>query len=103
IEQIRDLASRVLETDDLRAVTARLRAKDPEGGGRIRRMVRTGRLVSTVVGRFGPDEQRHPMLVPFRPERLAVLWLAATWSALGLLLSGLAVILAVLDRLTSSL
>lgn len=103
IAQIRDLAGRLADTTDLRALTARIGAKDPEGGGRIRRVVRTGRLVSAVVGRFGPDEDRHPLLVPFTPERLAGLWLYTTWSVLGVFLSGLAILLAVLDRLTDAL
>ncbi len=44
--------------------------------GRARRALRTGRLISSVIGLASPDPERHRYLIPLTPERLRALWLA---------------------------
>ena len=103
--QARDLLSGMSDTSDLRELAGRLRRRrggPRRPGGRIRRAVGTGRLISAVIGRAGPDEDRHPLLVPFTPEHTARLWFSLTWSAWGLLLAFLVATVAVLALAASA-
>lgn len=84
--QVGDLVSRVRDSAELRDLATRLARRRTGGAGaatpgegRLRGALSLARLVSTVVGQAQPDEERHPLLVPFTPERLA-----RVWSAIGL-------------------
>lgn len=68
------------ELGQLAGLVRRRGARRPEGIGRLRRAVASGRTISAVIGLAGPDPVRHPLLVPFTPVRLRALWLAITVS-----------------------
>jgi hypothetical protein len=87
--QARDLFAGLRDTTDIRALASTLRRRSGTGArpGRIRRAVTTGRLISTVIGKAGPDEDRHRLLVPFTPEHTARMFASITWSAWGLLMA----------------
>lgn len=98
--QFGDLLSGVGDSPELRALAGRFRRRPGRGGpvaegGRLRRTLRTGRLISAVVGSAQPDPRRHALLLPFMPERTARLFLSFTWSAWGILLACLALTIAV--------
>lgn len=99
--QAGDLISRVRDSAELRSLATRLAHRRGGGGaapsaaggggGRIRGALSLARLVSTVVGQAQPDEARHPLLIPFTPERLARVWSAIglslwAWAVAGLVL-----------------
>jgi hypothetical protein len=79
LAQARDLATGLKDGPELRALVSQLRRRGRRaagGAGRLRRALRSSRLVVAVIGLAGPDPVRHPLLVPFTPERLRRLWLA---------------------------
>lgn len=85
-EQAKDLFSGVRQSEELRELAERVTNRGtprPTGAarrpGRLRGAMVYAKLVSTVVGRAQPDADRHPLLVPFTPERLGRIW-----SAVGL-------------------
>lgn len=100
--QVRDLAVGLRDSTELRQLADRLRHPDRVGGGRLRRLVSTGRLASTVIGQTGPDPKRHPRLVPFTPDRLGALWFSITAAVFGVVLVGFAIVLAILAVLLPS-
>lgn len=98
--QAQQLVGRVRQSTELRTLAERVvsrRSGDHRspisggGPGRIRGAVQLAKLASTVVGQAQPDPERHPLLVPFTPERLA-----RTWSAVGVSLWGWALAAVVL-------
>ena len=56
-----------------------------------------------MIGRAGPDEARHPLLVPFTPERTMRLWVSLTLSAWGLLLAFVVATISVLALAISTI
>jgi hypothetical protein len=80
LAQAKDLALGLKDGPQLRSLVSQLRRRGTgsvaKGPGRIRRTLRSGRLVVAIIGLAGPDPKRHPLLVPFTPERLRRLWLA---------------------------
>lgn len=80
VAQAQDLAMRAKGSPELhqlaRQVAAGRGAAKRAGLGRTRRALRTGRLISTVIGLASPDPVQHDLLVPFTPARLKALWLA---------------------------
>lgn len=99
--QVRDLAVGLRDSTELRELAERVRRPDQVGGGRLRRIVSTGRLASTVIGQTGPDPGRHGRLVPFTPDRLAALWFSITVAGFGVVLVGFVILLAILAALVS--
>lgn len=97
--QLRDLVSGLTDSPEVRELVGRFRGKGgaskAAGGGRLRRTIRTGRLVSSVVGAAEPDPKRHALLVPFTPERTGRMFLSFTWTAWGILLATVAMAIAV--------
>lgn len=106
--EARDLVAHMPDTTELRALAgqvARGRGTGGEATGRLRRVrggVRVARLTSQVIEQAGPDAERHPLLVPFTPGRLAATWSGAVWSLWALLLA-LAVLLVSIPALLISL
>ncbi|CAN5624091.1 hypothetical protein BH10ACT1_BH10ACT1_31510 [soil metagenome] len=84
-EQARDLVGQVRGSAELRTLATRVARRGSgspgasERGGKLRGALSTAKLASTVVGQAQPDEERHALLVPCAPERLA-----RTWWALGI-------------------
>lgn len=89
--QAQDLVTRVRDSAELRSLAGRLTmrrhhhrsvagAARTVRTGRVRGAISLARLASTVIGQAAPDAERHPLLVPFTPERLGRTWLAALWS-----------------------
>lgn len=106
--QLRDLLSDVTDSPELRALADRFRGRSgPAGptveGGRLRRALRTGKLLSAVVGSAAPDPDRHRLLVPFTPERTGRMFTAFTWSAWGILLALGAISMAFVGIVASAL
>ena len=57
------------------------RSRRGSGGlslGRLRQAIRSGRMISAVIGLAQPDPVRHRLLVPFTPLRLRRLWFEIT-------------------------
>ncbi len=87
-EQAGDLVGRVRHSRELHTLADRLnpageRPSEPaprKGRGRIASTVSLARLASSVLGQASPDKDRHPLLVPFTPERLGRMWVALVWS-----------------------
>lgn len=84
--QARDLLRRVQPGGELRREVDRLRRVVTEGGGRrVRRAIEVSRATGGVLAIVEPDPERHRLLLPLRPERLARLtawaW-ACLWSPL---------------------
>lgn len=80
--QAKDLATRLSDGPELSSLLGQLRSSNKStSGGRITRVLRSGRLISAIIALAGPDAKRHPLLVALTPERLRFLWLA-TISAL---------------------
>lgn len=99
--QLGDLLKGVRDSPEVRELADRFRARGTSDGpvegprrGRVRRTVRTARLISGVVGAAEPDADRHALLLPFTPERTARLFGAITWSGWGVLLGGAVVVVA---------
>ncbi len=93
--QARDLGTGLIgapELDELHDL-ARRGDLSVEGDGtgsplrKLRTFGKVTKLTTTLVGRARPDEDRHPHLVPFTPERLAGTWSAITTSLWGWLLA----------------
>lgn len=106
-EEARDLVTRVRSSAELAALARQLGRRDATSrrGGAPRRRLGRGlgvlRLASTVVGQARPDAQRHPLLVPFRPERLRATWLAVVvslWAWLATSVLALVAVVALLAR-----
>lgn len=87
--QAKDLAVHLKGSVELHRLAGRLRARDAvaagravrgstRGAGRLRRMVRSGRSLSALIGLAQPDPVRHRLLIPFTPVRMRALWLAIT-------------------------
>ncbi|MEZ5179651.1 MAG: hypothetical protein R2746_15620 [Acidimicrobiales bacterium] len=85
-EEARDLVTRVRSSAELATLARTLRTRElptrrgRPGGRRLGRGLGVLRLASTVVGQARPDPERHPLLVPFLPERLRATWLAVVVS-----------------------
>lgn len=99
--QARDLVLSLRTSPELRSVTdglRRLAGADVDGPrrGRLRRGLSLVRLVSSLVGLARPDPDRHPLLVPFQPERLAATWRAVIIALWGWLVAGVVALLAFL-------
>ncbi len=89
--QAQDLVGRVRHSAELQTLAGELSRRGSRGAGaapagRVRGTIRLARLASTVIGQAQPDDERHPLLLPFTPERLA-----RTWSAVGMSLWGWAI------------
>lgn len=105
-EQARDLVLRVRSSAELTALARQLRRRDAIAAGsaprrRLGRGLGVLRLASTVVGQARPDPQRHPLLVPFRPERLRATWLAvivSLWAWLATIVLALVAAVALLAQ-----
>lgn len=96
LDQARDLAGRVRDSKELRALGGQLRtvsggrqggsgptSSRRRSGGWLRSGWRLARLATTVIGQAQPDDHRHHLLAAFTPERLRRTWLAATISVLA--------------------
>jgi hypothetical protein len=105
--QLRDLVSGLTDGPEVRELVGRFRGKGGRGpvseGGRLRRTIRTGRLVSSVVGAAEPDPQRHNLLLAFTPERTGRMFLSFTWTAWGILLAIGALTMAVAGIIVAAL
>jgi hypothetical protein len=106
LSQARDLARGLTDGPELRSLASQLRRRGRRaagGAGRLRRALRSGRLVVAVIGLAGPDPARHPMLVPFTPERLRRLWFAVLaglwWWLAAAVLAGVALLAVVVSAL----
>ncbi len=107
-EQARDLVLRVRSSAELATLAGQLRHRDAMAGGSVpRRRLGRGlgvlRLASTVVGQARPDPQRHPLLVPFRPELLRATWLAVIVSLWAWLATSVLALLAAVALLARAL
>ncbi len=93
--QLRDLLTGVTDSPEVRELVDRFRGRDAAGPvsearvGRLRRTVRSARLITGVVGAAEPDPQRHSLLLAFTPERTVRLFSSITWSAWGTLIAAL--------------
>jgi len=79
LSQAQDLVMRAKGSPELHKLAGSVRtarAAKAAGIGRARRALRTGRLISRVIGLASPDPERHRYLVPFTPDRVKNLWLA---------------------------
>ena len=82
LAQAQDLVLRAKGSPELHRLAGAVRgrkatrAAKAAGVGKLRRALRTGKLISTVIGFASPDPERHRYLVPFTPDRLKNLWLA---------------------------
>lgn len=103
VAQARDLAGNLKDSTELRKLVDRLRGREAAGLGRMRRAMGTARIASTVLDQAGPDPDRHPLLVPFLPERIGRLWQAVVWSWWGLLLASLVVVVSVAVQVAHAL
>lgn len=100
LAQAQDLVLRAKGSPELHKLAGRLRdrkAAKNAGLGRMRRAVRTGQLVSSVIGLASPDPKRHDLLIPFTPDRLRNLWLAVTIGLWAWLISAVMASLAFLS------
>lgn len=109
-QQAKDLVSRVRDSAELRTLADQVvhrspaEAAGPVSGGRIggiRGAISLARLTSTVIGQAQPDDDRHPLLVPFTPERLGQTWSALWISLWGWLLAVLVLVVCVPALLVS--
>ena len=57
--------------------------------GQVRSALSLARVASTVIGQAQPDPKRHPLLVPFTPERLRHTWAAVIISLWAWLIASL--------------
>lgn len=92
VAQARDLARQLRSSPELDELTHRLgglygSSSPIQEVGRVRKAMRVARLGSQVVGQAQPDRSRHPLLVPFTPERLGSLWRWVTITLWGAPLS----------------
>ena len=81
IAQAQDLVVRAKGSPELHQLARRAVARGGRreaGVGRMRRAIRSGQLISAVIGLAAPDPKEHDLLVPFTPARLKMLWLAIT-------------------------
>lgn len=94
--QAQDLMGRVRDSADLAKLRSafdgrpgRGRSTGPAGERKIgvRRAASLARSASAVIGQAHPDDERHPLLVPFTPERMARTWTAAGWSITALVVA----------------
>lgn len=87
--QAKDLAVHLKGSVELHRLAGRLRARDAvaagravrtsaRGAGRLRRLIRSGRSLTALIGLAQPDPVRHRLLIPFTPVRMRALWLAIT-------------------------
>lgn len=83
--QIQDLAVGLRDSVELRRLArlvSRRRSGRAQGGrtpqsfrpGKLRGALSLARMASAVVGQAQPDPKRHPLLLPFTPERLRHTW-----------------------------
>jgi hypothetical protein len=100
--QARDLLSRVQPGGELRAQVEHLRsAASARHRGRLRSAVGVARATSGVLALAEPDPERHRLLLPLRPERVALLstWaLASFWGAVVAVFVTFAAVAALLGR-----
>ena len=81
LAQAQDLVMRAKGSPELHRLARRVASRGTKreaGVGRLRHALRSGRLISAVIGLAGPDPKEHDLLVPFTPARLKTLWLAVT-------------------------
>lgn len=106
-DQARDLITGLRASPELTTLARRLRGRSAGGvsgapRGRFRNSLSLLRLVSSVVGQASPDPKRHPLVVPFQPERLRATWLAvivSLWAWLAAAIVGLLAAVVLLARL----
>lgn len=91
VRQAQDLARGLVDSAELRQLARRLtggaEGEGPITQGRLGRARHTAKLASTVMSQAKPDKERHPLLVPFRPERLRWLSMAYSWSWIGFVIA----------------
>lgn len=101
--QTQDLISGVRNSAELRTLADRVTnrgtsqptAVSARRPGRLRGAMQLAKLASTVVGQAQPDADRHPLLVPFTPERLARTWSAVVISLWAWLVAVLVLVVSV--------
>lgn len=94
-DQARDMFGRLRSGGELTQLADRLRgtaAGGRRGRGRFLQAVRVARAASSVVGLGEPDPERHRLLVPLAPQRIASLW---TWLLVALWAAAVAAVVAV--------
>ena len=106
--QAKDLLSGLRSSPELVSLVTRLRRRGRDtattgGRGRLRRGVTLLRLTSAVVGQASPDPKRHPLLVPFQPDRLRATWLAVIVSLWAWLAASVVAMLAAVVLLANAL
>ncbi len=90
--QIQDLARGLRDSVELRQLArlmSRRRSGQPVQRGKLRGALSLARVASTVIGQAQPDPKRHPLLLPFTPERLRHTWAAVIISLWAWLIAGL--------------
>ena len=105
--QIQDLAVGLRDSVELRRL-ARLvsgrrsgrrpgRGRPPEGfrPGKLRGALSLARMASAVVGQAQPDPTRHPLLLPFTPERLRHTWAGVIISLWAWLVASLVLLVSI--------
>ena len=106
VAQAQDLVIRAKGSPELHQLARRVASggtKRQPGVGRLRRALRSGQLISAVIGLAGPDPKEHDLLVPFTPARLKMLWLAITVGLWAWLISAVMASLAFLSLAVQSL
>ena len=89
VAQAKDLAVRAKGSPELHRLATRIRARDAVAAGRavrgqarsvgrLRRVIRSGRGITALIGLAQPDPVQHRLLIPFTPVRMRSLWLAIT-------------------------
>jgi len=94
-DQARDMFGRLRGGGELTQLADRLRGTGPGGRGRRGRFfqaIGVARAASSVVGLGEPDPERHRLLVPLAPQRIASLW---TWLLVALWGGAVAAVVAV--------
>jgi hypothetical protein len=109
LAQAQDLVMRAKGSPELHKLAGTVRtrkaakAAKAAGIGRARRALRTGKLISSVIGLASPDPERHAYLVPFTPDRMRNLWLATLFGLWAWLISAVIASMAFLSLAIQSL
>ena len=96
--QIQDLARGLRDSVELRQLArlvSRRRSSQSGRRGKLRGALSLARVASTVVGQAQPDPKRHPLLLPFTPERLRHTWAAVIISLWAWLVAGLVLLVSI--------
>jgi hypothetical protein len=109
LAQAQDLVLRAKGSPELHKLAGTVRtrrgakAAKAAGIGRARRALRTGKLISSVIGLASPDPERHGYLIPFTPDRVRNLWLAILFGLWAWLISAVIASMAFLSLAIQSL